>query len=166
MTYILKTDLEQLRDPQLLDRQFRAYFDYLETIRSSLSPTAYEFAAAAWHYDHEDHRCPHDGWVEKLEITERATGPRDEVRSIDTNLRLLGAYHDGSLELGYIDVAEYSLAIVAHSPSDRPRIGHGDWLRDEITLTGGSLVRHEIEFSTEASWVIICRDLTWNWRPR
>jgi len=49
-------------------------------------------------------RCPHDSWIESLTIDEPATGGRLQNRSLLISARLLGAFHDGHLLLGYADV--------------------------------------------------------------
>ena len=58
-----------------------AYRAYLDSVKGQLPRAAYEFAAAAWHYDFEDHRSPHDGWldpgrVEWSDVVRRARRPR------------------------------------------------------------------------------------------
>jgi len=73
---------------------------------------------------------------------------------------LLGAYHDGHLELSYSGVRAYSL--VAEIP-EKPNIG--DWLRDEVRLSGNRLVLHEIVFSTRSRWLIESRDVEFRWIP-
>jgi hypothetical protein len=37
---------------------FEQYRNFLLSIKVQTPVAAYEFAAASWHYDHEDHRCP------------------------------------------------------------------------------------------------------------
>src|SRR5260370_25625875 len=87
--------------PQELVKAFQDYRNFLLSVKDRLPPSAYEFAAAPWHYDHEDHRCPRDCWVESLLIREPSSGARHEVRHLDIVVRLLGAFHDGYLELSY-----------------------------------------------------------------
>lgn len=163
MSYIL--DVRELGDPSAFGAAFDAYYSYLESVREKLPPAAYEFAAARWHYDPEDHRSPHDSWVESLLITEPSSGERQEVRRIEIQLRLLGAYHDGHLELVYRDAQRYSFDTRLTPGSGRPTQGHGDWLIDEIRLSERGYVLHEISFSTGARWLIECRDVEYQWNP-
>jgi hypothetical protein len=92
------------------------------------------------------YRCPHDAWLEQLVISEPSTGKRREKRSIGVSIRLLGAYHDGFVEYEYDNVRQYSF----QTPSEPQRVpvglGHGDFLIDEIRLSEGGWVEHEIEF--------------------
>ena len=76
---------------------FTKYFEYLRSVESRLPASARQFAMAPWHYDQQDHRCPHDSWLEALTISEPSSGVRCEIRSINILIRLLGAYHDGYL---------------------------------------------------------------------
>ena len=143
-------------------RAFRDYSAYLRSVRERLPKSAYEFAAAPWHYDHNDHRCPHDSWVEALTISEAAAGKRREKRHIELAIRLLGAFHDGYLELSYSDVEAYSLV----GASDKKRvIGHDDWLADEVRLSEKNLVDHEILFRGTSRWLIECGDINVVWTP-
>jgi hypothetical protein len=137
-----------------------AYCAYLESVRGQLPRSAYEFAAAPWHYDFADHRSPHDGWLETLIIREPASGGRKENRSLELVTRLFAAYHDGFIELRHSDVGSYSLA--SGYASGR---GHGDWLYDEIRLSGQGRVLHEIEWASGAHWLIECGDVAYRWLP-
>jgi len=62
MTFILDNDYSD-DDPSLIKVQFEAYYRYLESVRGRLPASAYSFATAPWHYDPNDHQCPHDSWV-------------------------------------------------------------------------------------------------------
>jgi hypothetical protein len=137
-----------------------AYRAYLESVRSQLPQSAYEFATASWHYNFEDHRSPHDGWLEEVVIREPALGERKENRSLEIVARLSAAYRDGLIELQYFDVRRYSLASgVTHGK------GRGDWLYDEIRLSEQERVLHEIEWSTGGLWMIECGDVACRWMP-
>ena len=153
------------RDPKSIDAQFRAYYQYLESVKESLPSDAFTFASAPWHYDPMDHRCPHDAWVESLTIKEPSSGSGHEYRSVELLLRLLGAYHDGHIEIVYSGVKNYSLTTPAEPEYPRPNVGHGDWLVDEVRLSERGLVEHEIRFSQGGRWLIECKDVTYQWIP-
>lgn len=150
----------------------RAYRNYLASAQARFPPGAYEFATARWHYDTDDHRCPHDAWVETVLIVEPASGARREVRGLEIRLQLLGAYHDGRLVITYQGVRRYSLFQpfpheLEHAPPVR---GHGDWLVDEITASDNGrpelpLVIHEIEFSNQGLWTIEAEEIVTEWKP-
>jgi hypothetical protein len=115
-----------------------------------------------WHYDHNDHRCPHDSLVEAITISEPASGKRREKRHIEIKVRLLGAFHDGHLELSYSDVQAYSLT----GASDKRRlVGHDDWLVDEVRLSEKKQVEHEILFVSGSRWLVECADIRFGWNP-
>jgi hypothetical protein len=139
---------------------FQAYTAYLETVRHALPESAYEFAAAQWHYDYTDHRCPHDSWLESMTIFEPASGIRREIQHVEIGVRLLGAFHDGFLELSYPGVYSYSLS--GKSGNSR-NVGHGDWLTDEIRLSEKNMVHHEVLFSNGSRWLIESNDIHFRW---
>jgi hypothetical protein len=147
------TDISELIE------QSRTYTEYLQSVKERLPLSAFEFATAPWHYDHSDHRCPHDSWVESLTINEPATGERLQHRSLRISTRLLGAFHDGHLLLGYADVQMYSLE------SPKTQAGHGDWLIDEIRLSDNGCVLHEVLLSNDSRWLIEAKDISCEWRP-
>ena len=159
MAFILTCD-RPLNSYEEWQSQWSKYRDYLESVRNHLPIAAYNFATAPWHFDHMDHRSPHDGWVEEIIIREPATGERKEHRSLEIVIKLLAAYHDGHIELKYSAVQNYSLA------GDKQRnIGHGDWLYDEIRLSQRGFVLHEIEWSCGSRWLIECGDVSYEWIP-
>lgn len=78
---------------------FEQYRNFLLSIKEQTPVAAYEFAAASWHYDHEDHRCPHDRWVESPLVHEPSSGSRQEKRDLEIDVRLFAAFHDAYLDL-------------------------------------------------------------------
>jgi hypothetical protein len=96
--------------------------------------------------------------VDAVTIADPATGDRHQHRHIDIYVRLLGAYHDGHIELTYSNVRSYSLVGSHHN-------GHDDWLRDEVRLSEQGLVFHEIRFDSGSRWSIECVDIHYKWIP-
>jgi len=156
---ILLNVLNRDKTSEEIEQAFRDYHAYLKSMRSFLPPSAHEFASASWHYDYTDHRCPHDSWVETLLIREPSSGDRHEAREIEIAIRLLGAFHDGYLELSYPGVRSYSTSGFAGTS----KIGHGEWLVDEVRLSDNNLVLHEILFSNGSRWIIESRDIQFRW---
>lgn len=156
MTYILRKDRPSNSNEEW-QSGWSAYGEYLESVKARLPPSAYQFAAAPWHYNFEDHRSPHDAWLEAVEIREPASGQRKEKRTIEIVARLFSAFHDGHIELKYSAVQCYSLS------SGSANAGHGDWLYDEIRLSDQGHVLHEIEWSEGGTWLIECRDVEYKW---
>ena len=107
MTYILSKDLP---DPQShisekrRKQNWQAYQNRLQKIKKRMSPTVQEYALADWHYNHSDPRCPHDAWLEHVILRELSSGERSEIRTLEIEIKLLGAYHDGYIEFLYKDV--------------------------------------------------------------
>lgn len=144
---------------------FDDYFHYLEEMRDSFPQNALAFASAKWHWDGADPRCPHDAWLEKVEIREIETEPGSSKRDLIIEARFLGAYHDGYFTLTYHDVKYYSLDKVQAEFSYNRGNGNGDWLLDEVYLDEKGLVFHDIEFANNCRWTIHCRDLEHTWTP-
>ncbi len=143
---------------------FKRYNQYLESIKQALPPGASTFALAAWHYDMSDSRCPHDAWVEHLNIAEHSSGQRRQKRSVSLYLKLLGANHDGMIEIRYLNVLDYTLAgggTIDENSTD----GHGDWYVDDIQLLENGRVVHEVLFQRGYRWSIECDDIIYQWLP-
>ena len=124
-----------------------------------------EFASADWYLDPGDHRCPHDAWLETLEISEPAEGERNEKRKTAITVRLLGAYHDGHIVFRYVGVRRYSVA------SDSCERGLGDWLRDELSHSSEGLMVHTIVWAgfgpeEESQWCIEAESVSYEWIPK
>lgn len=147
--------------PEQVGKALSEYREYLSTVRKRLPPSAYDFASAPWHYDYSDHKCPHDSWMESFLIREQSSGDRQQVRETEIAIRLLGAFHDGYVEFSYRGVRSYS----ALGAMGKPKIGHGDWLIDEVRLSDNNLVLHEILFSSGSRWVIESHDIQFHWIP-
>jgi hypothetical protein len=124
-----------------------------------MSPDMYEFASSAWHYNFEDHRCPHDSWVELVAISDNAGRDVDSQAGIHIQVRLLGAYHDLYITLRYESVMSYSLLLPFRTLGDNHSIGHDDWLVDEIRLSPADNAIHDIAFSSGARWHIEARNI-------
>jgi hypothetical protein len=135
------------------------YLEYLSGMMNIMPAVAHDFASAPWHYDLTHHQCPHDSWVESLEILELGKGKRKEVRLVDIHATFLGAFHDLRFEIIYRDVCTYSFAL-ASSRRGMATIGHGDWMIDELIYEDGRF-SHEIIFSDSGRWSIQCADFSY-----
>ena len=163
MTFLL--DLHRLADvrPDELAARSRAYQQYLDSVMDRLGPGACAYASAEWHQDQGHKLSPHDGWLESMTITEPSRGTRHEQRSIGIRIELLGSRHDGKIVFTYSDVCCYQTSAPAEFERPPFGVGHGDWLVDEVHLSGRGLVTHEILFSRGARWRIESRDLQYEW---
>jgi hypothetical protein len=161
--------MKLIRDTDL-GYDLHEYFAYLRENEKRFPPRAYEFASAPWHYDIRDHKCPHDSWLETLTISEPAQGEHKEIRDIDIVAKLLGAYHDGIIELTYKHVRRYSLGMDRTSLGAPLALysktrGHGDWIVDEVLVKDDGSISHEVEFHVAGHWIIECADLIYRWHP-
>lgn len=138
---------------------FPAYDAYLAANRGRFPPGAYALATGAWWYDPRDPRCPHDAWLEAAILREPAEGERHEIRTTALSVRLLGAYHDGHIELAYPRVFAYGMD--ARDTAG----GHGDWRYDEFRVSDRGRLIHEIEWADGATWLIEADDVEYRWIP-
>jgi hypothetical protein len=146
-------------------QRLKVYAEYLEKVKGGLPESAFKFASAPWHYQLQDHHCPHDGWVEHLKIWESASGDRKQHRQTQIEVHLLGAFHDAYLELNYKDVRSYTLSAESNEKQHADQAArHGDWLIDEVRLSEDNLVLHEILFRNRSRWLIEASDVLWEWK--
>ena len=161
MTFILET----IKIADGIKEQFDEYYRYLQSVKTIIPFSTFEFAMANWHYNPSAHNCPHDSWLETFIINEQPSLEHPEDRDIEIQLHLLGAYQDGHIELIYKKVKSYCLSLPAKITMPPFKAGHGDWLIDEIRLSNQKLVLHEIVFSTGSNWIIECEDIIYKWMP-
>jgi hypothetical protein len=168
MAYILPSDLP---DPQsrLFTKKskeaWKQYRSHLLTWQKRLPPKALAFALADWHYDHSDHRCPHDSWLEDLRIEEGPGASPVHERTIRIVILLLGAYHDGQLRVVYDNVFSYALDFAPPKTRATSR-SHGDWLIDEIRSEGHrGRATHEIHWANGGEWIIEAAEIEAIWEP-
>lgn len=144
---------------------YRRYQEYLRDNEDRFPPGAYALGTAPWWQDANDHRSPHDAWLETVVISEPSAGERGEQRSVAIRVRLLGAWHDGWIELHYPRVYGCSFG-----QPDCVR-GLGGWRYDEFRLSEAGHLIHEIEWSgfpgqAAAGWLIEASDVNYQWLPR
>jgi hypothetical protein len=142
---------------------FQRYREYLDRRRKDFPRGAYDLAMSDWYYDYDDHRCPHDAWLETLTVSEPATGARQEVRTVALHVRLLGSYHDGYIEFRYPHVFRYAFRL------DSGTGAHRDWRYDEFRITEEGHLLHEIEWWGQKStgrWIIESSDVEFTWLPK
>jgi hypothetical protein len=106
MVFILSDDGRDEKYPAV-KAAFERYEHYLKENEAAFPPKAYELATSDWFYAPPDHRCPHDGRLESLQILEKP-GNNPCRRSCSISIRLLGAYDDGHIEIAYPTVYGYS----------------------------------------------------------
>lgn len=158
MAFILSANR---RDPSQSVEAFRRYRSYLTSVETRFPPSALGLATSDWYFENGP-KSPHDGWLESLQLREVASGDRQQVRPAEMTITLLGAFHDGYIELTYRKVFGYS---ISGSFSIGPGVGsHGDWLYDEFTLSDRGNLLHEIEWQSGV-WKIEADDVLYRWLP-
>ena len=158
MTFLLSEDG---RDDDVL-RAFRRYREYVESAKDSFPPSAYALATSDWYFNPKHHRSPHDAWLESLHLTELSSRERHDIRALSLRLRLLGAYHDGYIELDYPRLLAYRLNL------EDGEMGHCDWRHDELRVSDRGRVIHEIEWrwsGGKGRWLIEASDVQLQWVP-
>lgn len=141
---------------------FAKYRHYLEANRERFPKSAYTLATSDWYMNFHYHQCPHDAWLEWVKIDEPSSGERHEIRTVAITIKLLGAYHDGIIEIHYPQVFEYRLN------SGPLNGGHLDWHYDEFRLNDDGHVMHEIEWCglhNTGTWLIVASDVEFKWTP-
>jgi hypothetical protein len=159
MTFILAADG---RDDDVTGA-FRRYREYLQSTKDVFPVSAFALATSEWYFDFRQHRCPHDAWLETLSFSESFLSEQDKSRSLSLNVRLLGAFHDGHIELHYPQVFRYTLD-VRHGVR-----GHRDWRYDELRISDMGHLVHEIEWwglEKTGVWLIEASDLEYSWVPK
>jgi hypothetical protein len=155
MTYILTAQ----RHGNLL-QCFKAYEDYIRINAERFPPGALSLATSPWYFDFNHHHCPHDSWLEWINISESSIGSRNEIRCVSFTVRLFAAYHDGYIELNYPKIFSYRLGIVNSTK------GHLDWRYDEFRISDHDTLIHEIEWcgsQVNGTWYIEASDVEFKW---
>ena len=156
-----------LSDSERDEIAFARYMKYLARNKAIFPPRAFELATSDWFYNFRDHRCPHDAWLETFQLSETSER-KAQLRSCSISPRLLGAYHDGHIEISYPEVFSYSFqSFMAGKVTS-----HGDWRYDEFRLSEHGHLLHEIEWAgapgaqgKSFSWLIEADDIDFRWIP-
>ena len=159
MTFILATDGRDEDVTSAFDR----YRKYLQASKERFPQGAYALATSDWYYDPEDHRSPHDACLEQFDLSEISAIEPGKGRWLSLTVRLLGAHHDGYIELRYPRVRSYSFTL------EHGNRGHRDWRYDEFRVTDQGELIHEIEWWTAGKvghWMIEASDLEFRWNPK
>jgi hypothetical protein len=160
VTYILSA---QLDDETTRRSAYARYRAYIELVRDRMPAGAYVLATSDWYFS-GTHRSPHDAWLEYVQIREERLEGEDRRRT-SISIRLLGAYHDGWIDLDYADVTRYRIELWPDTDDNR---GHRDWRYDEFRLSADGNVEHEIEWwdsQPTATWLIEAADIRYRWTP-
>ena len=144
------------------DAAFANYRAYLAANKTNFPQRAYALATSDWYLDFRYHHCPHDAWLEQLAIDESSSGERHEIRTVSITIKLLGAYHDGTIVIHYPQVYAYRFNSVSLDA------GHRDWRYDELRINEHGQLVHEIEWCgahDTGTWLIVASDIDYRWIP-
>jgi hypothetical protein len=135
----------------------------MRSVAEYLPEVTRDFVLSEWYYSDWD-KCPHDAWVEAVEVFEKYSGERMEIREVGVRTRLLSASHRGHIHFEYLRVSSYELdGALASRGAKAPM--HEDWLSDEVTLAGRGELEHEILFSSGTVWRIRCATISYRYSP-
>jgi hypothetical protein len=157
MSFIL--GLQRDEDPS---GSFQRYADYIASERHRFPSSALKLVDSDWYFGFNDHRAPHDAWLQDVKISEVRTDNADTLPEVNVRIGLLGAHHDGIIEFEYSGVISYSLQVPDLSS------GHCDWRYDEFRLSESGHLIHEIEWCgvmDTGRWLIKARDVVHSWHP-
>jgi hypothetical protein len=139
---------------------FARYRAYVRREGDRFPPGALSLVNSEWYFNPEDHRSPHDAWLQMASLREVAEGSRQKTRHLTCSIELLGAYHDVRLCFDYPRVFRYQCSAVNVSR------GHADWRFDEFRVSESGHLLHEIEWHSQgetARWLIEASDVTYRW---
>ena len=134
------------------DRNYDAYFQYLDEIKGRMLPHIHAFASDVNHHILTSPNSLHDCWIEYWKICEVVVGEKRGERRVDIEACLLGQMHDRHIHLHYKDVRKHT--ITANHKS-----GYGDLLVHELTIGDDGLYVHELEFASGAVFTVKFSDL-------
>lgn len=122
--------------------RFNQYYEHLKSIKDKLPEHVYEYAIVSEHYDLSSPHTLHDSWLEYINIKEKSSGERHEIRHSQVEIKLLGAFHDKFIFLHY----DHVLAFKTDDPQNLEK-GYGDLLFHEFHYCDEKdCVIHEISF--------------------
>ncbi len=78
---------------------------------------------------------------------------------LSLSIELLGAYHDGKINLRYPHVFRYEIG------SQDCAFLMNDWRYDEFRLADNGHLLHEIEWGNGDRWLIEADDIEYKWLP-
>lgn len=141
---------------------FEHYAAYLEVRKHCFPPKAFALATSDWYFGFDDHRAPHDAWLETFSIEEVRSYEGESAPATSITIKLLGAYHDGYIEFRYSGVIAYSMSSLNLTR------GHSDWRYDEFRISDSGALIHEIQWwgmGQSATWLIEAADVQHSWHP-
>lgn len=135
--------------------EFDPYFNYVESIKTELSPALYEFASDYDNYNLTSHTSLHDAWLEEFSIREVQQPSSKTDRVLEISSTYLGPFHDLKIHITYRDVHWYELINPQESRTQPPTtVPHGDLLLHEIRVASKGLFEHELVFSRGGRFLV------------
>ncbi|NVJ49462.1 MAG: hypothetical protein HWE11_03690 [Gammaproteobacteria bacterium] len=156
--YVLSKDIDHLEYEEFKVKADE-YRQYLDSIKDKLSLSPKDFIFEDWYNEPNSHKCPHDSWLDRLVVSE------DSESTVQIELRLLGAYHDGFITFRYSGVQYYNLA---RHESSIVESSHGDLRYQEFRLDSDGNVIHEFDWynlGENGLFLIACREIEYIWEP-
>lgn len=152
MKFFFRSDSAPTKDCHVLHNFIQAAADasaeyqrHLKCIGPHLPEVTQAFVLTPWYNDWNSHDCPHDARL--LGVSLGAGGATGDAVF---RMRMLGAYHDRVLTFTYSAVVELHASV-----GDETHEDSGYWLADEIDMTSGGAVVHEVLWQRGESWKIV-----------
>lgn len=138
---------------------WKRYEDYLKAEGYRMPPGALKLAQSADWYDFGVHACPHDARLIEACLLNETSDERRGNAVLTLNIRLRGAYDDGTIHLKYPRVFRHEIS------SQDCSFWMSEWRYDEFRLSADGHLLHEIEWADGARWLIEASDIEFEWRP-
>lgn len=139
---------------------WKRYEDYLKAEGHRMPPGAMKLALSANWYDFSVHQSPHDARLIEARFFHEPSDERVENAVLSLNIKLRGAYHDGTISLRYPRVFRYEIGSQDCSFLMR------DWRYDEFRPSANGHLLHEIEWGNGDRWLIEADDIEFQWLPQ
>jgi hypothetical protein len=131
-------------DIQEMGDRFSDYQKYVEKNVGRFPSEIVELIKSRWYYDWQNHRCPHDAWLDSIKFS-------IDEKSRALTIKLLGAFHDLHIVYEYFDVLDVRMSF-----GNNPVI---EWDIDEYLLRDKNLYVHRIRWTDGSSWEVVFRGI-------
>lgn len=146
----------QSKKEKILEWEPIKYYKYLKLNQAYFPKRAFEIITSDWYIDPRDHKCPHDGNLISLELSEQVDDSKTSfIGKLDLRIRIKAAYGDYEINYIYKGIKRYNF----NYPDFIYDQTHGDWLNDRFLISKEKCIIHKIIFSSNSIFEIECRHI-------